>query len=252
MEASAMISGLEQLKQRSEEIQKAREARRVSNFELKLKADEIAHLRILSDAPDIKSGLFHGIPRTTAKGSIFTDSIFCTMPEAECQYCLSEDPDIRSRKVKLYIWVYVYYILHKKAPANVEVEEVKRAGLKFFKENINAVRYIRTGEGWGSYISNKFIQLYQKYGTLLDRDYEWIRQGETMANTVYDLLQDDASPISPEIQEVMSKLPPLEKLVRGEPVEIEGVKVGSDGVELPSQKEEELPLLERLRQSRGK
>jgi len=247
----SLISGLEQLKKRSEEIQKAREAMRNSNLELRLKADEIAHIRILSDAPDIQTGLFHRVARQTPSGKTFTEEIFCPMPDKECQFCLSENSDIRSRRAKIFIWVYLYYILHKKPIQGVETEEVSRAGMRFYKETVNNLRYIRTGEGWGGYISSKFIQLYQKYGTLCDRDYEWIRQGDSMTNTVYDILPEDPTPIPDEVKKVIEKLPPLSKLVKGEPIEFDGQIIGEGQSGGESAKEEEIPLLERLKRERG-
>ena len=239
-----ILSGLEALKKRMEEAQKAREQMQNNSMELKIKGDEIARLRILVEPQDIKTGFFHRVPRPTPKGKTFTEDIFCTAPDKECVYDSDPKQEIRALKSRMFVWLYVYYVLHKNKE-KPEWIETERAGFKFYKEEINALKYLRTGEGWGGYIVNKFLAYYGKSGTLCDRDYEWIRQGEAMNNTVYDLLPEDASKMTSEIKKIQANLPSLEVIMKGE--KVESVTNGAK----PEEKKEELPLLERLKREKG-
>ena len=241
-----ILSGLDVLKKRMEDAQKAREQMQQTSMELRIKGDEIARLRILVEPEEIKTGYFHRVQRPTPKGKTFTEDIFCTAPNQECKYDSDPKPEVRALKSRMFVWVYVYYILHKNKDEKNTWVETDRAGFKFYREEVNSLKYIRTGEGWGGYIVNKFLAYYGKSGTLCDRDYEWIRQGDSMNNTVYDLLPEDPSKVSAAVKKVQSNLPSLEAIMKGEKVE------PPNGAETKvEEKKEELPLLERLKREKG-
>jgi hypothetical protein len=262
-----VVSGLDALKKRIEEAQKARQSSELDKLQLKLKADEIAKIRIWTEAPDVKTFYFHGIKRLTQKGKEFTDEFMCVGPEEPCKYCSLEDADARKTRVKMFLWVYCYYILHRQQ-AQPTWQKVDRAGLSFYREEINAPRYIRSGEGYGSYLVNKFLAYYGKYKTLCDRDYEWIRQGANFNDTIYDLLPEDPSSVQPFVRETMMKVPALEVIARSnlEPTTPATAQVAQPVVAaapsapqvtptpaatVTKPSEPELPLLERLRRERG-
>ena len=253
----AIMSGIDALKKRMEEANKARQGNAVQQMEIKLKDKEILRLRIFTEAKDIKTALFHRIPRQTARGKTFTDDVLCLAPEP-CKWDNDANPELRGVKAKMFVWVYAYYQLHttKDKP---EWTEVNQYGTTYYKEEINAPRYLKTGEGWGGYIVNKFLQYTGRYNTLCDRDYEWVRQGATQSDTVYDLLPEDPSPLADSIKKIMAAVPTLEQVIKGDfgnvpaasPQASAQLPAAIPAAPAPAPKPAEPSLLERLRKEKG-
>ena len=100
---------------------------------------------------------------------------------------------------------------------------------------------MKTGEGWGGYIISKFVRYFQKYGTLLDRDYEWIRQGKDMT-TSYELLPEDPSTLNETVVLKIKRLPSLTDFIeKGAVPSVEEVR---------TTEKSSIPLLERLRKEK--
>lgn len=234
-----VITGLQALRQQMEEAQKAREQMKTSDRELKLKGGEIAHIRIVTEAPDIKTGMYHSTPAVSKNGKSYRNDVYCKSPNEECELCNNEAADIKKTRSKMFMWVYLYYVLHSEKRVDSWVK-IERAGMTFYKEDVNDFKYIKTGEGWGGYIVSKFLAYYQKYNTLCDRDFEWMRQGSEVNNTVYDLMPEDPSKMDDKIKAGIASLQSLDSIVKGVAPE---VKTGD--------KPTELPFLERLKREKG-
>jgi len=237
-----MLTGLNALKERMAAIEKARQHMSANDRELKLKDSEIARIRFITDGDDFYTDSFHSVPRKTPSGKDFSEDVLCTAQERECSFCESLEEALCKTKIKIFTWVYVYYILHRSEVENSSIFE--RAGLKFFKQDINDFKIIKTGEGWGGYIANKFISYFNKYGTLLDRDYEWIRQGASL-NTTYELLPEDPLKVAASITKAAASLPLLKDHVTGGETGL-----SDNSIETGESEPAELPLLERLKRER--
>ena len=238
----SIVSGIEELKKRMEEAKKARETAQAGDamkqMQLELKDGDIAMIRFWTEAKDIRTAMFHAIKVLTKNGKEFTEEHLCLAPEP-CKLDVDENKDNRRIKPKMFLWTYAFHVLHKNQSQPTWVK-VERAGMIFYKEEINAPKFLKSGEGKDGYIVNKFLNFFYKYGTLCDRSYEWIRQGASL-DTQYELLPEDPSSISDTVRAAMAATPSLDSIIKGEVATIK-----------PADKPVELPLLERLKQAKEK
>lgn len=170
--------------------------------ELSIRQGEVAQIHFLTDTSEIVECRFHRITRTTQGGNQFTDEKFCRSDiEEQCEFCGHHNEDVRRRTMRWYAWVYVYGIY---IPTNANIDnlpplEKKQHGVseKYWWE-INSPAILRKGEGNQRYIVNQLMRLRERYGTFLDRRYEWDRSGSKRDDTTYQLTALDPDPM-PEI-----------------------------------------------------
>ena len=196
--------GLENLQKRLDKKAKDIESR---GNRLRLSDGDVASIRILQEAADFFVPSVHPVQDVSAKGKTFWRRFVC---EGDgCRWC-QKGLDVTER---IYVWVWVSYILHKSPQDGKEWERVKnRAGATFYKEMIGAPRVLETGIGKSRYIAMKFINMNAEYGTLIDRDYNWLRTGSGKEDTAYDLIPTNLRKFYQEVPELKD----LEELIKSE------------------------------------
>jgi hypothetical protein len=171
-------------------------------------ADTESYLfRFMLDGDDIVSGYFHRVPVTRGDKSWFQE-VPCE--DDECAYCSSADDDINKRTYKFLNWIWVYHIDHVEQDDDGKWEEVEKKDGIFYRETVGAPRLLKQGY----FFSKVITALYGKYGTLLDRDYECIRQGEGL-KTNYSVFPEDKKAMSKKIKSAIDKLDDLEEIAFG-------------------------------------
>lgn len=175
--------------------------------ELWVKAGESARIRFLTDGDEVITTFFHRVVTDKESGKVRES--YCTSSVGQdCQNCVDQVP----KSLRWHVWVYVYYRLLSQPQEGCEI--IEQAGRVMYKQPVNKVMLLRRGVGKGQYLANKLQSLYQRYGTLLDRDYDWVRQGSTKDNTTYDLIPYDQA----NFTVAMKELPiPLTEVVRNYP-----------------------------------
>ena len=179
-----------------------------------LRGGDISLIRFLTDGDSLGRARYHAVKQMFPSGKSFDKQILCTRSEGNCDQCAR---GVRS-SLKLFFWVYVYHVLRGKqnfALANdpdAEVwKKVKRGTKQYYKEEVNAPRLLVTGPGKGLYVLGAFTTYFNKFETLLDRDYEWSREGSGRDDTAYTLIPDEVRDVP--FQKV--ELPTLEDVIRG-------------------------------------
>ena len=159
---------------------------------LRLKDGERAKIRFLTEGDEVVRALYHSVP---IPEKTYRKEVFCrSMLGEDCELCVQQN----KKNLKWHAWVYVYHILKTSIPEgdNIDLDkiEIVKVGEKtYYKQSVNDVRVLRMGPGKGKYLTNKLMTLYQTYGSLMDRDYTWIRSGAKMENTNYELLPEAPS-----------------------------------------------------------
>ena len=223
------MKGIKELQERAKKM--AEQYQGGGNYirRLILKPDEIARIRFLTDGGELYSDYFHTV-KTVKNDREFFRSEHCTRDaEGDCQYCYSEEKNVGFRSIQMYFWVYVHYILHKQQNPKRESDKeaplwkkVKRGEFIYYKEDINQPQILQRGRGSQDAYVNKFAALMTSYSTLLDRDYDWMRQGATKDDTSYDLIAQNASEMAEELKKLREELPFMEEVAKGKIISFGG------------------------------
>jgi len=163
--------------------------------------------RFMADEDGVVNGYFHRVPMEQNDRS-WTQDVPCLGDD--CPYCKSEDTKISKKSYKFLTWAWVYYRLHTKADEEGKWEPVEKDEATFYKEPIDKPMILKQGY----YFSRLLTAIYAKYGTLVDRDYECIRNG-TGLDTSYSLFPEDKKPVSKKIKAAIKELEDLDGIIEG-------------------------------------
>jgi len=226
-----LIKGIGAIKKKTDEAIANQSKNRI--LQIKLKDGEAALLRFLTEPDSVISAEFHSVKDMTPKGE-WRVSRYCSQ-DSSCKYCAEGS----TTGEQIFLWAYCYYILHKQQNPRLDTDSnasrwkrVKVGEEPFFQEEINAPRIFKTGPGKGYVYKTTLIKYANEYGTYMDRDYKWFREGAQKENTSYTLMPKDPKPLSEEIKEVIKTLPDLTKVVNGEIFSFDQVKnEGAEDIE---------------------
>ena len=218
-----MLKGIAKIKKETEEAAANASKNRIRW--LGIRSGEGALIRFLTEPDEVISAEFHTIKEMTPRGDRYTKK-YCSQDET-CKYCAEG----LTTGEMLFLWTYCYYILHKQQNLRLDNDSnaekwtrVKIGEQIFFKEDIMTFRVFRTGPGKGYVYKNTLIKYADEYGTYLDRDYKWTREGAEKDTTAYALIPKDPKPITSELKNLIKTLPDLAKVVSGEITSFEQVK----------------------------
>lgn len=231
-----MLRGIGAIKKKTDEAIANQSKNRI--LQVRLKDGEAALLRFLTEPDSVISAEFHTVKEMSPRGE-WRVKKYCSQ-DSSCKYCAEGS----TTGELIFLWAYCYYILHRQQNPRIDMDsdapKWKRGKVGdqiFFQEDINAPRIFRIGPGKGYTYKTTLINYANEYGTYLDRDYKWIREGAQKENTAYTLMPKDPKPMSEEIRNVIKTLPDLSKVVSGEIISFDQPKVGE--VENVAELEEE-------------
>lgn len=207
----------------------------------------LVKIRFLTDVNEFEWAYFHSVPTATRTGKRFRRMVYCLQQDGQdCQFCGSNDEEIRKASKRLFFWVWNYEYYHKEQDADKKWKKVEYLGDIYFVEPVNKPMILDTGPGQAGTIELKFMQWAKRFKTYTDRDYDWSRQGTEMKDTIYDLVprDDGKTKMSEEIRKASENLDPLSKVIeRLKPVVAgEGNGEGEDKDEQLSDEEREEQL----------
>lgn len=184
---------------------------------------ESAIIRFLTEADEVFWGPFHRVMRHTQKGVQYWENVFCVGELGQtCEYC-REDSSV---SIQFLAWVYQYKMYHAKQVEGSRQVDVN--GLIRYEEENNEVRLMRY-----SHMHKGGIEMrLQRYGSLTDRVYEWIRTGVRGTNRPTYMLEPvgDPTEMPAELAELAKSLPDLEDIAMGKVRSLDGKT--SDGQKL--------------------
>lgn len=211
-----MIKGLEEILEKTQENSNLADGERIRR--LTLRDGESALIRFISDGNEVVKAYMHNIEKDTPRGRRFVWQ-YCTKNEsAVCATCSSGSIP----KGMLYLWAFVYTILHKtqnprlEEDADAERWAVTKVGNNtFYKEEPNKPMIFSLSVGRANIYQNKLIGFWQENGTLTDRDYKFTRSGAKL-DTIYDLIPKDKAKKSKEVAAFsLDNLPAVSDFVTG-------------------------------------
>ena len=218
-----MIKGIGAIKKKTEEAIANASKNRI--FQIRLRDGEQALLRFLTEPDSVISAEFHTVKEITPRGE-WRVKRYCSQ-DSSCKYCAEGS----TTGELIFLWTYCHYILHKQQNPRLDTDpdapkwkRVKVGEQIYFQEEVNAPRIFRTGPGKGYTYKTTLINYANEYGTYLDRDYKWIREGAQKENTAYTLMPKDPKPMTEEIKKIIKTLPDLAKVVSGEIISFDQVR----------------------------
>ena len=187
------------------------------------------HRHLLEESAMVMVPL-HEVPTTFKSGKSFRMDTLCSRtvvydpdgpdfsdPPESCPHCSSEDTEVANIWWKGITWVYVYSIFHEQrdgrgaeswGPATRGQGEHAIAG---FVEKVNAPQLMVLR----STIGDKVWEMSGRHGTLLDRDYDLVRNGKRR-QPFYDLIPHDPTAETDEVKKVREALPDLGETIKQE------------------------------------
>ena len=196
-----------------------------SRDELIVEEGARALIRLLGDGSD--SDVLFGVYAFHSSGNetTYKDEGLCRRELGEP--CLACDQNLPRRlQIVCWVWVYGVYHLQQKMP-DWEAVEVRGRG-RAFKETVNAPKILRKGVGKARSFLELFVNYYDEYGALNDRDYLLSRSGSGF-NTSYSIIpRGDKKELSREQAQARSTLPDIleyytQKANQLAPVSLNGV-----------------------------
>jgi len=193
---------------------------------LRVRAGDIAVIRFITDINDMEWGYFHEVKTRNRLGDReFTDDVWCKMQDEErCECCESTDPKARKVKVRMFFNIFVFGILHKEQDQDGKWQQVNYAGSRYWYEKMEQFKVLKTGPGSQGNIREK-IKAWAKRaanadfpdGTLINKMYDWTRQGSGL-DTIYDLILRDGAvkEIPQAAKDMIPTLLPLSAYMKGE------------------------------------
>jgi hypothetical protein len=211
-----MLKGLEEILEKTQEVGNLTDGERIRR--LTLRDGESALIRFISDGNDVVKAYMHNLEKDTPRGRKFVWQ-YCTKNDTDsCPECSGGG----KAKGMLYLWVYVYTIMHR--GQNPELDNnpdadrwspVKVGNITYYKEDVNTPRIFSLSVGRANVYQNKLIGFWQENGTLTDRDYKFSRMGSKL-DTTYDLIPKDKAKKSKEVAAfTLENLPSVSDYVTG-------------------------------------
>lgn len=205
-----MPRGLTSMNQENEEREKNRGTKGQFIPYLRLKDDqESAKIRFLTDADSVYYDRFHNIKKKSSKGKDFWTNEVCPVTIGKvCPQCEtaaeSEDNSLWPRD-QFMVWIYIYYIDH--ANSGKGREEIQLGTLTRYRQHVNGFGILMASTMHGGALTTAI----NRRGTLVDRDYEWIRSGPKGSNRpTYGLEAFDTAALAEDIVAKAALLPDLE------------------------------------------
>jgi len=184
-----------------------RAASRSNVWHIKLKDDgESCRLRFLTEYDDLFWSYFH---RLMQAGS-FAGLALCVQAEygEPCEYCA------QGNKATKQFLAWAYEIHHDFTVPTKDAEQVKVGMATRYRLQVNKPRVFRYAT---THMAGLKLRI-ERYGTLLDRDYDWSRIGPAGSmRPSYVLEPFDPSPASKEILDLIPGLMDLEDVAKNKP-----------------------------------
>ncbi len=164
---------------------------------------ESCTLRFLTDKDDI---FFEWQHRKMEMGQFRGWQVCPKAFEQECDDCNSGDQKRRAQ-LQFFAWAWEYthdYTVDKEGRT-----PVKLGRRTLYREDINEVRLMRYAGAHKAAIEYRS----DKFGTLIDRDYEWVRSGEKGSmkpQYILEPVDEGKKAISKELAAIAADLPDLE------------------------------------------
>ena len=178
---------------------------------------EYAKIRFLSDVDEMFFEWMHP-QESIVKGKRRFRGFKVCPSSAFNQACDECDEDAQS-SLRFTGWVWEYSHMYVEDGDNrIPVKEGKRT---LYREDTNAPRLF----AYSNFHKASLEMRANKYGTLLDRDYEWIRSGEAGTNRPQYMLEpsdDGKAPMPKELAAIAAELPDLEDVVFGRVESLDG------------------------------
>jgi len=170
-----------------------RQGERTQSYQrnLYLKNDgDMARIRFLTEAEDMETVHSHAIKYTSGGKTMYSER-YCVGPNNGCKYCA----DGLKYTSKWNAWVYVYETYSMVPSKGSEAMQSADGKTTAYVTKVNQVMLLRQGRGKDDYIITKLKNLRQKYGTLLDRDYDYtMSKGKDSRS--YDFMPNDPTQFS--------------------------------------------------------
>ena len=170
-------------------------------FHVRLRDDgESCKLRFLTDADEFYYEWFH---RVEVGGKYQGDKICVQSALGEsCKLC-----EQGAKSSMLFLaWVYEYHHDYPE-PGDRRVRVISEGSRTVYREEVNEARLLKASGMHKGSIKMRF----ERFGTLLDHDYEWIRQGvKGTTRPVYLLEPVEKTPLPKELADLCASLPDLE------------------------------------------
>jgi hypothetical protein len=215
--------GIEQIDAKNKAIEER--SNQVYIPEVRLSEDEDSViLRFLNDDPlDVD---FHQIQDPGDRAPRW---VYCKKGDGEdCELCAK---DIGTYTRKFMFWAYVRIVLHAKPDGDKWKAVITKSNKTMYQEDVNAIKLFNFKFGRGQQFWKDIKDLYNEYGTWMDREYVIRRRGARGdQNVTYKITSLDKSPIPNEVAAIIGKLPSLEAIAKGVVTNIVLPEISSLGV----------------------
>jgi hypothetical protein len=184
---------------------------------------ETARMRVLTEGDGFLSAWYHRVQDVLASGATVWRRRLCPQEIgsrcATCEEYVAATPEDRkhlpNRSRQFLAWAFVRFIDYPEAPASdkIETQLVKNdQGVVVNRQTVDSVRLIAMSV---SHL-DPFVFRFDRNKTLLDRDFEMVRQGARgIQKPTYLLEPLDPSPMTAELKDIMAGLPSLEDVMYG-------------------------------------
>jgi hypothetical protein len=174
--------------------------------ELIIEEDARALVHFLGDGGD-EDGLFGCYYfHTSGNGESFKDEGMCRKEfEEECPACLANYP----RRLQIATWCWVYVVYHKQQKMSEWEPVMDRSRGRLYKETVNGPKILKKGVGRGKAFLQLFVQYYEEYGSLNNRDYLISRTGSGFDTTYSIIVRGDRKELTVEQQNEAAELPSI-------------------------------------------
>lgn len=190
---------------------------------------EFARFWFMTEGDDVYVEEFHTVKNSGGKGPKWSDEL-CTQSAfgQACKFCEQSRDDgsgVSYARTQVLIWVYETHHFYPEKPTGdkIETKKVKVNGRVMHVEEVNEPRLMRISIMHRGPIKTRF----ERYNTLLDRPFDWIRDGEKGSKRPsYTLDALDKEKMPKALKEVLESLPDLEDVALGKVT-----KLGGEGEE---------------------
>ncbi|ANS04412.1 hypothetical protein [uncultured Mediterranean phage] len=190
---------------------------------VRIKPNEYAVVRFITDYNNGDMSQYHAIPGITAKGQQFTTYEYCSkvnknesgpILDIPCEHCPSADEKIARTTSRYLTWVFHYGTLHVEQNPFLDREgqeaweQISEGNNTYFREVVKKPQLLNTSWTLFRNITDK----YDRYSTLLDRTFDY-RSTRPSTITQYNIEVSDQklqNPYAQEILDMSNSLPDLE------------------------------------------
>lgn len=197
---------------------------------------EFCRLRFLTEGDEIFLERFHNVKNSGGGGPRWATKICVNSAFGQaCEYCEQAEADERgpvgSARTEFLAWTYETLHFYPNKPAKVETKAATVGSNKMYVEEVNEPRLLRASVMHRGPIKARM----ERHGTLLDRLFDWIRDGEAGSmRPTYTLEALDKEKMPKELSELAASLPDLEDIALGKVERLDGR--GGDDDETPDKK----------------